>query len=149
MLWNPPRYTYTTNNGTITITGYMGAGGAVTNSSLASLYGALLGGGRVTFPTTANLTFSLVAPLEILADTTLGLAEKGAALLGASTAVRIRTLDARGPFDDVQVRVELEPDPALPPGFELVRYYRMRYSSLTGWSHKGRGSALSYWLAFL
>ncbi|HSW31030.1 MAG TPA: hypothetical protein VLH75_16215 [Longimicrobiales bacterium] len=85
----------------------------------------------------------------LLADATLGLAEKGAALLVASTAVGIRTLDARGPFDDVQVRVELEPDPALPPGFELVRYYRMRYSSLTGWSHKGRGSALSYWLAFL
>ncbi|MBE7503514.1 MAG: hypothetical protein HS113_25140 [Verrucomicrobiales bacterium] len=43
----------------------------MTNSSLASLYGALLGGGRVTFSTTNNLTFSLVAPLEILADTTL------------------------------------------------------------------------------
>ena len=56
----------------------------------------------------------------LLADTTLALAEKGAALLEASTAVGIRTLDARGPFDDVHVRVELEPNPALPPGFELV-----------------------------
>ncbi|MHB1192717.1 MAG: hypothetical protein ACYC6F_06685 [Longimicrobiales bacterium] len=85
----------------------------------------------------------------LLADTTLALAEKGSALLEAAAAVGIRTLDARGPFDDVQVRVELEPNPALPPGFELVRYYRMRYSSLTGWSHKGRGSAMTYWLAFI
>ncbi len=85
----------------------------------------------------------------LLADTTLGLAEKGEALLATSDAVRIRALDARGPFDDVHVKVELEPNPALPPGFALVRYYRMRYSSLTGWSHKGRSSPLSYWLAFL
>jgi hypothetical protein len=85
----------------------------------------------------------------LLADTTLSLAEKGEALLETFGSVRIRALDARGPYDDVQVRVELEPDPAFPPGFELIRYYRMRYSSLTGWSHKGRGSALGYWLAFL
>jgi hypothetical protein len=49
----------------------------------------------------------------------------------------------------VQVRVEIEPNPAFPPDFELVRYYRMRYSSLTGWSHRGSGSALTYWLAFI
>ena len=85
----------------------------------------------------------------LLADTTLGLAEKGEALLAASGAVRIRALDAHGPFDDVHVRVELEPDPALPPGFELVRYYRMRYSSLTGWTHEGWSNPVSYWLAFL
>jgi hypothetical protein len=56
------------------------AGGTVTNSSLASLYGALLGGGRVTFGTTANLTFSLVAPLEILIDTTLDAATNTATI---------------------------------------------------------------------
>jgi len=44
----------------------------------------------------------------LLADTTLGLAEKGQALLDVST-----------------------------------------YSSLTGWSHRGPGTALGYWLAFI
>jgi hypothetical protein len=106
---------------------------------------ALEGDGRAT------LEMWIVGEIQrpLLADTTLSLAEKGTALLQVSSAVRIRTLDARGPFDDVEVRVELEPDPAFPPGFALVRYYRMSYSSLTGWSYKGRGSALGYWLAFL
>jgi len=84
----------------------------------------------------------------LLADTTLTLAEKGEAVLRLST-VSIWTLDARGPLDDVVVRVELEPNPAFPPGFELVRYYRMQYSSLIGWSYKGPGSALTFWLAFI
>lgn len=106
--------------------------------------GALEGQGRATLE--AWIVGEIQRPL--LADTTLPLAEKGAALLEAST-VSIRALEARGPLDDVQVRVELEPSSALPPGFELVRYYRMRYSSLVGWSYKGPGSALSFWLAFL
>ena len=84
----------------------------------------------------------------ILADSTLTLAEKGEAVLRASS-VTLRTLDAHGPLSDAVVRVELEPNPAFPPDFELVRYYRMQYSSLTGWSHKGPGSALTFWLAFI
>ena len=67
----------------------------------------------------------------------------------SASKLSIRKLDAHGPLDDVVVRVELERSPAFPPGFELVRYYRMRYSSLTGWSHRGPGSALSFWLAFI
>ena len=84
----------------------------------------------------------------LLADTTLTLAEKGEAVLRVSS-VTLRRLDARGPLNDVMVRVELEPNPAFPPDFALLRYYRMRYSSLTGWSYKGPGSALSFWLAFI
>jgi len=106
---------------------------------------ALEGKGRETLE--AWIVGEIQRPL--LADTTLPLAEKGAALLEASGAVTIRKLDAHGPLDDVHVRVELEPAPALPPGFALVRYYRMRYSSLTGWMHKGRSDAVLYWLAFL
>ncbi len=105
---------------------------------------ALEGQGREALE--AWIVGDVVRPL--LADTTLSLAEKGDAVLGAST-VTIRALDAHGPLDDVVVRVELEPNPRFPPGFELVRYYRMRYSSLVGWSYKGRASALSYWLAFI
>ncbi len=83
----------------------------------------------------------------LLADTTLPLAEKGQALLGAS-AVTLRALSAHGPPDDTVVRVELEPSASLPAGTELVRYYRLRYSSLTGWSHREPASALTYYLGW-
>jgi len=45
------------------------------------------------------------------------------------------------------VRVELEPSSDYPPGTELTRYYRMTYSTLAGWRHRGNASALSYYLA--
>ena len=45
------------------------------------------------------------------------------------------------------VRVELTPNPALPPGTDLVRYYRMRYSEITGWTHRGRANVLNWYLA--
>ena len=45
------------------------------------------------------------------------------------------------------VKVELEPSPDLPPGTELIRYYRMEYSSLTGWRHRGNTTVVSYYLA--
>jgi hypothetical protein len=87
----------------------------------------------------------LIRPL--LADSTTSLAERGEAVLGASQ-VKIRDLSARGPLDDLVVRVELEPNEALPPGTELVRYYRMSHSLTTGWRHRGgHASALSYYMA--
>lgn len=86
----------------------------------------------------------VIAP--ILADTTAPLEERGAALLGASD-LSIRTIAARGPLDDMVVKVELDPNPAYPPGTELVRYYRMSYSTLTGWMWEGNASVVSWYLA--
>ncbi len=86
----------------------------------------------------------LIRPM--LADSTTPLAERGEAILGASQ-VEIRKLSALGTLDDLVVRVELEPDDVLPPGTELVRYYRMSYSIVTGWRHRGPASALRYYLA--
>ncbi len=86
----------------------------------------------------------LIRPM--LADSTTSLAERGEAILGASQ-VEIRKLSALGTLDDLVVRVELEPDDVLPPGTELVRYYRMSYSIVTGWRHRGPASALRYYLA--
>lgn len=83
----------------------------------------------------------------ILADTARPLAERGAALVEASR-VSIASLAARGPLDDMVVRVELDPNPAYPPGFPLVRYYRMRYSSLVGWTYERDATALSWHLAW-
>ena len=82
----------------------------------------------------------------ILGDSTRSLEERGAAVLQAST-VTIRSLAVRGPLDDAVARVELAPGPALPPGTDLVRYYRVRYSEITGWTHAGRATVLSWYLA--
>jgi hypothetical protein len=62
----------------------------------------------------------------ILADMSLSLEERGEAVLA--------------------VKVELEPSDDLPAGTELVRYYRMEYSSITGWRHRADAAALSYYL---
>jgi len=82
----------------------------------------------------------------ILGDTTRSLTDRGAALAGASS-VTIRSRAVRGRLDNAVVRVELAPSPALPPGTDLVRYYRMRYSEITGWTHRGSATVLNWYLA--
>ena len=82
----------------------------------------------------------------ILADSTRSLLERGVAIVGASS-VTIRELAVRGPLDDAVARVELAPNPAFPAGTDLVRYYRVRYSEITGWTHQGRANVLSWYLA--
>lgn len=82
----------------------------------------------------------------ILADSSRSLAERGAAVLEA-TSVSIRSLDVRGPLGRMIVRAELAPHPAFPPGLELVRYYRMEYSAITGWTYHGGATRLSWYLA--
>lgn len=81
-----------------------------------------------------------------LADTTMGLEARGAEVLAAA-GVRIRSMSGWGSLDDLVVKVELDPTGDLPSGTELTRYYRMEYSSLTGWRHRGNSTALSYYLS--
>jgi hypothetical protein len=85
---------------------------------------------------------------SIVADPTKSLAERGAAAAEAS-AVTIRSIAVRGPLSDAVVRVELNPSPALPPDAGLVRYYRVRYSEITGWVHRGRATVMNWYLAAL
>jgi len=82
----------------------------------------------------------------ILADTTRSLRDRGAAALSASS-IRIRSLAVRGPLSNAVVRVELAPSPALPPGTRLVRYYRVRYTQIMGWRHRGNATVLDWYLA--
>lgn len=86
----------------------------------------------------------LIRPL--LADTTRSLQEQGAAIAQASS-VTIRSLAVRGRLSDAVVRVELAPNPALPPGADLVRFYRMRYTTISGWTHRGSATRLAWYLA--
>ncbi len=82
----------------------------------------------------------------LLADTLTNLEERGQAVLDAGN-VRIRSLSGHGTRDDLVVKVELEPSPDLPPGTELVRYYRLEHSMLLGWQHRGDATAISYYLS--
>jgi hypothetical protein len=82
----------------------------------------------------------------LLADTTLGLRERGDALLRAGT-IAIESLDARGPLDDTVVRVRVAPNAAYPSDTELVRYYRMQFSEITGWTYHGRTNRVGWVLA--
>jgi len=82
----------------------------------------------------------------LLADTTLGLEERGSALVQAST-IEIESLEARGSLDDTVVRVRLAPHAAYPPDAEMVRYYRMHFSEITGWTYYGRATVVSWYLA--
>lgn len=45
------------------------------------------------------------------------------------------------------VRVELAPGPALPPGTDLVRHHRVQHSVITGRTHHGSATVLSWYLA--
>ena len=90
------------------------------------------------------IAMELARPL--LADTTTSLEERGQAVL-AATKVRIRSMSGRGPLDDLVVKVELEPSSDLPAGTELVRYYRLEYSTIMGWRHRADATALSYYLS--
>jgi len=63
--------------------------------------------------------------------------------------VEIESLTARGPLDDLIVRVTLQDGPHLPPDEDRVRYYRLEYSSLTGWHFRRRVSALQYCLKLI
>jgi hypothetical protein len=82
----------------------------------------------------------------ILADTTRSLSDQAAAIQQASS-VTIRSLAVRGSLNNAVVRVELARNAALPPGTDLVRYYRMQYSDLTGWRHHGNATKMDWYLA--
>ena len=66
----------------------------------------------------------------------------------ASDSVEFRSLSARGRPDRTVVRVELEPNSAQPPDAPMVRYYRMRYSTVTGWQLGREVTVVSYYLSF-
>lgn len=75
-------------------------------------------------------------------------AEQVEALL-RSGRVEIQSLSARGTPDDMVVRVEATVDGQPPPDGEAVTYWRMSYSTITGWRVERAASAVSWWLAWL
>lgn len=73
--------------------------------------------------------------------------EQKAELLLATQTINFVSMSARGKVPEIVVRVEVAPHESQPPGQELVRYFRLTHSSVTGWQHKSDTSALAYHLA--
>lgn len=74
--------------------------------------------------------------------------EERVPFLLASDSVEFISLSGRGRPDRTVVRVEVAPGSAQPPNSPTVRYYRMRYSTITGWQLERQVSAVSYYLSF-
>jgi hypothetical protein len=55
------------------------------------------------------------------------------------------SVSARGSGEDVVVRVEPRINGRVPPDGKEVRYYRMSYSTLTGWRMRYETTAFSYY----
>ncbi|MBP7828306.1 MAG: hypothetical protein KA248_00160 [Kiritimatiellae bacterium] len=64
----------------------------------------------------------------------------------AAGRVRITSIRARGSGDHIVCRVEVSVDGQPPSDGKTVRYYAMRYSSLTGWTYEDETSPLLYYL---
>lgn len=64
----------------------------------------------------------------------------------ASRRVEIESISAHGLGENAVVRVSVLVDGKPMPDGRTVRYYRMRYSPLTGWTFKQEVTAFSYWL---
>lgn len=74
--------------------------------------------------------------------------EERVPFLLASDSVEFLSLSGRGRPDRTIVRVEVAPGSARPPDTPAVRYYRMEYSTITGWRLERQVSAVSYYLSF-
>ncbi len=67
----------------------------------------------------------------------------------ATQRITFPSVSARGVWQgggEVVAKVQIQVDGGPPPDGDSVRYYRMRYRSLSGWEVKGRTSAWAYWL---
>jgi len=73
-------------------------------------------------------------------------AERSAAEIIARDRIAFVDVRARGEPDDLVVRAEIAVDGRPPPVGGAVRYFRMRYSTVTGWRLERETTALSYLL---
>jgi hypothetical protein len=62
--------------------------------------------------------------------------------------VTFRTISARGALDDLVVKVDIRVDGGPPPVGDDTRYFRMHYSTVTGWIMDYETNAVAYYLNF-
>ncbi|MDH3290514.1 MAG: hypothetical protein OEO20_08245 [Gemmatimonadota bacterium] len=73
-------------------------------------------------------------------------AERSAAEIIARDRISFVDLRARGKPDDLVVRAEIAVDGRPPPVGGAIRYFRMRYSTVSGWRLVRETTVLSYLL---
>ena len=69
-------------------------------------------------------------------------------MLARSGRVRLTSIRAKGSSTEPIVRVEIEVDGKEPPDGRPVRYFHMRYSTLTGWRCVRETTAFAYYTRF-
>ncbi len=74
--------------------------------------------------------------------------EETAAEVLALTRIDFSEITGRGALDDMVVRVEIRVDGSAPQYGNEIRYFRMEYSVVTGWSYQHESTKLSYYLNF-
>lgn len=75
--------------------------------------------------------------------------EERVAYSEAASNIEFVALSAIGTGKKVAVKAVLKPNPYLPPGRGLTRYFQMRYSTITGWSYEREISKLSYYMSWI
>ncbi|UCF41770.1 MAG: hypothetical protein JSW43_05445 [Gemmatimonadota bacterium] len=73
-------------------------------------------------------------------------AEELARDIVARDRIEFTEMSARGAPEDLAVRVRIRVDGRVPPVGREVRYFRMRYSTVTGWRMRWETTKLGYYL---
>ncbi len=74
--------------------------------------------------------------------------EETAAEILALTDIQFSEITGRGALDDMVVRVRIRVDGSAPQYGNEIRYFRMDYSVVLGWSYQHEVSKWSYYLNF-
>ena len=74
--------------------------------------------------------------------------EETAAEILALTDIEFSEITGRGALDDMVVRVRIRVDGSAPQYGNEIRYFRMDYSVVLGWSYQHEVSKWSYYLNF-
>jgi len=64
----------------------------------------------------------------------------------ARDRVTFRSIKAHGALDDIVVRADIRVDGGPPPVGDRVRYFRMHYSTITGWIMDYETTVVAYYL---
>ena len=72
--------------------------------------------------------------------------EEKAALLLQTQDIEFVSMTARGSLKSMAIRVVIDPNEAHPPEMPVVRYYKFKYSEISGWTHSRDLTAFRYYL---
>ncbi len=114
-------------------------------------------GARATLPTEGADELKLWLTSEYISEGLPGLEQSVEANDSAAIAamaneilardrVTFRSIKAHGALDDIVVRADIRVDGGPPPVGDRVRYFRMHYSTITGWIMDYETTVVAYYL---